>query len=46
MIKGSIQGNVTSVDIYSPNIYRDRKRERENTVIMGEIDNNTTIMRL
>ena len=45
MIKGSIQEDITSVNIYAPNIEAPQYIRQMITAIKGEIDSNTIIVR-
>ena len=44
MIKGSIQGDITFVNIYTPNIGAPQYKRQKLTAIKGEIDSNTIII--
>ena len=44
MIKGSIQEDITSVNIYAPNIGAAQYIKQIRTAIKGEIDSNTIIV--
>ena len=45
MIKGSIQEDITIVNIYAPNIGAPQHIRKMRTAIKGEIDSNTIIIR-